>query len=424
MIKTLVGKIKPENKSFVALTFSNLFSNVVAIISGIIIARWVLPEEFGLFNALSIFTSYIILIQLGIPSGLSREFPFYYGKSDEKYAEELAATAKYFMLALSFGILLLGVIAGIVFSVRGEYEYAIGSLVVGLTSAQTFFTTKFLKVLYRSDNHFLTLSKVTMINTIASLVTIFLVYEYSYYGLCLRALLLVFVDWYFTDKWKPLDVKSNFSWKNFKELSRVGMPIYFVANVYSLWPTFQRTIILSTLGAKGLGVYALANIVQNMLSTFNGVVSSTSFPKMSLAYGQGKNINQIIRIPLRLALISFLIYFFILIVGWPLLPKVVDFVLPNYVEGVEAAQWMLLVALVSSFAVFSNIYMVVKKNHHRLISYFIGITVWLLFIIFNRVDSIQDLVVFSKALFYGYLAVNICDGCFYYYYLKANRFTS
>lgn len=414
-------KVSSGNKTIALVTVSNLVSNVVAIVSGLIIARWMLPEELGLFNALSIFSSYIILIQLGIPSGFSRELPFYFGQGKEEYAHNLAATAKYFMVVLSIGILLLCLIPAVYFLFTCDYDYSLGAIVIGITSAQTFYSTKYLKLLYRADNHFNQLANITLINTLVNLLSIVLVYYFLFYGLCLRAILLVLVDWYFTEKWKPIQVNAKFNWDHFKELSRVGIPIYFVANIYGLWPTFQRTMVLSMLGTKGLGIYALANIVQNMLSTFNSAISSISFPKMSMAYGQGKTRKQVLKMPFKLVIVSILIYSVTLLIGWPLLPKVVAVVLPNYMEGVAASQWMFVVALVSSLSVFSNIYMVFKKNHHRLISYSFGMLVWFLFIISHSITSVADLVVFSKALLLGYIAVNLCDGCFYYYYIKHDK---
>ena len=159
-------------------------------------------------------------------------------------------------------------------------------------------------------------------------------------------------------------VKAAWNRRVFLELLKVGTPIYAVASVYSLWPTFQRTIILSMMGTKGLGLFALANIVQNMLSTFNTAISNVSFPKMSMAYGSGRSINDIMKMPLKFVVAAMALYSVIALLGWPLLPGIVEFFLPNYIEGIEAAQWMLLVALVSALSIFSNIYMVLKRNHH------------------------------------------------------------
>lgn len=409
------------NKSVALLTFASLIDSFVSIISGLLIARWLLPEDLGMFNALSIFTSYIILAQIGIPSGLSRELPFNFGQKKEAFAIDLAATSKYFMIFISLIFLGLSMIFSLYYLFIKNYEYAFGAFVIGVTSAQTFYVTKYLKVLYRSDNHFKQLAKIGFINTFVNLISIYLVYKYLFFGLCIRAIILALVDLYFTTKWNPLKTEAKFSWENFKILSRVGMPIYFVANIYGLWPTFQRTIILSMLGTKGLGIYALANIVQGMLNTFNNSISSISFPKMSLAYGEGKSIIEVLKIPAKLVLVSLGIYSLILVVGWILLPPVVAFFLPNYTAGVEAAQWMFAVALVSSLGIFANIYMVIKKNHHRLISYSIGISVWLLYIIFNPATKISDLVIFSQALLLGLIVVSIVDFLFYISYWRNER---
>ena len=411
-------KLYTKNKSVALVTLASLLDSFVSIISGLLIARWLLPEDLGMFNALSIFTSYIILAQIGIPSGLSRELPFNFGQKKEAYAIKLAGTSKYFMILISFIILGICSLLSIYYLIVANYQYAVGVFVIGVTSAQAFYVTKYLKILYRSDNHFKQLAKIDFINTFVNLLSVYLVYKYLFYGLCLRTIILAIVDYYFTDKWKPLQTKAKFDWEDFKVLSRVGMPIYFVANIYGLWPTFQRTMILSMLGTKGLGIYALANIVQGMLSVFNNSISSISFPKMSLAYGQGKSIMQVLKIPAKLVLVSLAIYSLILVVGWILLPPIVAFFLPNYMAGVEAAQWMFAVALVSSLGIFANIYMVIKKNHHRLISYSVGIGVWLLYILLNPVTTINNLVTFSQALLLGMITVSIVDFCFYFSYWK------
>jgi O-antigen/teichoic acid export membrane protein len=51
MIGKLSKKLSSGNKTIAFVTISNLIGNIAAIISGLIIARWMLPEELGLFNA-------------------------------------------------------------------------------------------------------------------------------------------------------------------------------------------------------------------------------------------------------------------------------------------------------------------------------------------------------------------------------------
>lgn len=413
MIRRLLGS---TGSSAGMLTAASLFNSIVAILGGILTAKWLLPEELGQFNLLSIFTSYIILVQIGIPSGLSRELPFYFGKNNQRHAESLAATSKFFMLYLSLAILVLALIASGYFLMIQNFEYAVGCIVVGATTFQGLYTTKYLKVLYRSENHFNKLAKITVIDAVVSVLSIYLVYRFHFYGLCARAILSSIVSWYFSEKWKPLAVNSKWSYSNFKELSKVGMPIYFVANIYGLWPTFQRTMIVSLLGTKALGLYSLATIVQGVLNTLSGSISSVIFPKMATAYGGGASVLELLKIPAKFVLMVFIVNVVLLVVGWNLLPIVVTNFLPNYVAGIEAAQWMLIVAVINSFLIFSSIYMVLKKNHLRLISYCLGMVVWYLFINFHNIKGEADLVVYSKALFYGFVTIAVID-CFMYYFL-------
>lgn len=417
-MRNKIKSLASGNKTLAFVTFANLTNSVIAIVSGLVVARWLLPEELGVFNAFSIFTSYIILAQVGIPSGLSRELPFYFGKNEPDQAKEFASTAKYFLLLISIIVFCICCLASVYFFIIQNNLYAVGAMVIGATSFQGIYVTKYLKVLYRSENHFSSLAKINLINSAINLMSLVLVYHYLFYGLCIRAILIVLVDWYFTDKWKPLTAKAYFNWNNFKALSRVGMPIYFVANIYGLWPTFQRTFVLSVLGAKGLGLYALANIVQGMLSTFNNTISSMSFPQMSKAHGEGKKLKDIMLIPFKPFLISLGVYTILLIVGWPLLPYIVEWLLPNYTEGVPAAQWMFVVALVSAFGVFSNVFMVIQNNHHRLVGFTLGILVWFFYLSFHSIQEIEDLIIFSQAILVGLVCITISDFIFYFLYFK------
>lgn len=420
--RLLITKGSTSN-SATYVTFANFFRSFIAIISGIMTAKWLLPEQLGSFNTLSIFTSYIVLAQIGIPSGLSRDLPFLYGKKDVVNANSIAATSKYFMLRMSLIIFLISCFGGAYFLINQDIKYGVGSLVIGVTSFQGLYVTKYLKILYRSDNHFIKLAKITFINAIVLGASIILVYFYEFYGLCIRAILIALVDAYFTNKWKPLNVKSKWSLDNFKKLLKTGMPIYSVANIYGLWPTFQRTLILSILGTRALGLYALANIVQNMLNTFSGAISSIIFPKMSNAYGAGYSFLQVLKIPLQLMTIAFSLNLIILVVGWFLLPYIINLFLPNYVLGIEAAQWMLIVALINTLLIFSNIYMVVKKNHLRLISYSAGLISWLLYIILSDIKNVNELVIFSQALVIGFSTIVVFDFFIYKYLIdKEKRF--
>ena len=115
MFRRLIRERHKTGNMILFTSGASLIGNVLTMISGLLVARWMLPEELGYFNSFSILTSYIILVQLGIPSGLSRELPFYMGKGQRKDVEELAATAQFFGSFIGVLVFICSVIAALFF---------------------------------------------------------------------------------------------------------------------------------------------------------------------------------------------------------------------------------------------------------------------------------------------------------------------
>lgn len=390
----------------------------MTMVSGFLVAKWMLPEELGYFNSFNIITSYIILIQLGIPSGLSRELPYYMGKGEQERVKEFASVANYWSQVLGIFSLVTSFIVALYFILLNDFKLGFGIMTIGLSTFEAFYVTKYLKILYRSNTDFNKLSAISLVSSIVAFAGIYWVWKYGFYGLCMRAAGVTLVNWILTYRWRPIKTKPNWSFANLKVLYKVGMPIYAVASMYGLWPTIQRTAILFMGGTKALGLYALATMVDGTLQTVTSSISSISFPKMSYAYGQGKSFIELMKIPLKFVGISFLLYLFVLAIGWPVLPWVVENLLPNYVGGIEAAQWMLIVSLISILSVFSNIYMVIKKNFDRLKAYTAGMIIWAIILFYFHYTAEFSLAIFPKALIAGYLATLLVDLYFYrnYYF--------
>ena len=105
MIKKLLNNANSSSKMIAFMSFSGIVSNVLAMVSGLVVAKWLLPAELGEFNFFSVITSYVILSQMGIPSGLLRELPYLVGKGKIEEAKLRAAVTKYWELILSISCL-------------------------------------------------------------------------------------------------------------------------------------------------------------------------------------------------------------------------------------------------------------------------------------------------------------------------------
>ena len=357
---------------------SNLISSALTIFAGLFVAKWIVPEELGEFSSYTIISGYIVLIQLGIPSALSRELPFYLGKADKAKAYNYAATAQFWLKYLGLGILAIALFISLLLTAQSNYRLAAGTLVIGLSVWQTLYVTKYLRMLYRTNQDFNKISWIKIVVALTSFASIGLVYLFDFYGLCIRLFLVVLVDFIITYLWRPIRVQAKFSRAPFKELMKVGLPMYGVANIYGLWPLVQRTLIVSLGGSKALGLFAIVYMVQGTLQTVSSSVSNVLYPNMTSQWGEGANVKEIVRQLVRPLLFISVVFILILPIGWNLLPWFINSFLPNYSESITAAQYMLLVGFLGIFMVLSNIYNVVQKQRQRLIMYLSGIFGWLL----------------------------------------------
>src|SRR5690554_4139486 len=134
--KSRNNKLKKNstNSMIAFLSFSNLINNALSIVSGLLVAKWLLPSELGSFNSFTLITGYVILIQMGIPSGLSRELPFYLGKNDKKEAYNYAAVAQFWQKNLALGVVIITTLIALYFLLSENYKYAAGVFIIGVTA--------------------------------------------------------------------------------------------------------------------------------------------------------------------------------------------------------------------------------------------------------------------------------------------------
>lgn len=415
-LKKISASLKDKNGygRVMALTsISGLISNFLTIVSGLLVARWLLPQQLGLFNGFSIVISYIILVQLGIPSGLSRDYPYYLGQSKKERSFELAAVASYWSLLIGIVVLVVTAIISVYFLVVKNYQFAAGVITIGISCFQTFYVTKYLRILFRSNNDFNKLALINISVAVVSFLSIFFVKEFGFYGLCLRTIAIAFFDFGISWKFKPVSITPRWSRIDFVSLLKVGMPIYWVANIFSLWPIVQRTLVVFMGGTKALGLYGLALMVENGMNIISSSIGSVAFPKMSLAWGKTHRFKDLIDIVLKPVMAGFLLNAAVVVAGWFILPYFIKFLLPNFVDGTMAAQWSLLVGLLSIFNVFSNIYMVVQKNMYRLTSYLTGFSIWLICLFTLYTFRGFSLQMFPQSMCMAYIGIYSMDIYFF-----------
>ena len=189
-------------------------------------------------------------------------------------------------------------------------------------------------------------------------------------------------------------------------MMKLGLPMFGEANVYGLWPTMQRTLILALGGTKALGLFALAVMVENSMNTVTNSMNSVIYPTMATKWGKGGTVSEVIKLILKPFGLGIMLFALALPLGWYLLPIFVESFIPNYIEGVGVAQLMLFVGLLGLGNVFSNIYNVIKNQADRLKVFLSGILVWFFVVSLDYYLSGFSLLIFPKAMIAAYLVMS------------------
>ena len=121
-LKFVNKKSKGNNFMILFTSSSNLISNLLTIISGLFVIKWLLPEELGYFNSFTIITGYIVLAHIGIPVGLNRNLPYLMGKEDKSEALNLASVTKFWTFQLSSILSIFGIIIVVYYLILNQYK--------------------------------------------------------------------------------------------------------------------------------------------------------------------------------------------------------------------------------------------------------------------------------------------------------------
>ncbi len=397
---------------------AQMFSNVVRIISGLLVAGFVVPELLGTFNGIGIIMGYLPILQFGIMNGLNRDLPYYFGKGEFEKAKKYASVTQFWELSLSVLVFSILIFLSVFYFFKSDFLFAAGFFSYALASIHHYFGLNYLQVLFRTNQDFNKLSSITLIVSVVSLLSVLFVWKWKFYGLCVRSILTITIELYLLLKWKPLSVKPKFDFAVLKEINKVGLPIFIVGIIFSLWGTIQNTFVLKFGGAEEFGLFQLALMIETSMGVIVFSVSQVVYPKMAFEYGAGKNIKDLLQVSFKPMLFIFILLIPSIFIAWNLLPYAVNWLLPKYAKGVEAAQWTMVLLFISIWAVNNNIFNVLEKQRDLFISIIAGMLVYIITLLFMHHTAGFSLKHFPQAMLVGKCSQLIIGYLFIWKYLR------
>ena len=363
-------------------------------------ARAVAPASLGLFNGLGLALGYLPFLQLGVLNGLNRELPFFVGQGKLDRVRQLAAAAQaWALIAASVSAAALLSLSGW-YALRGDWRLAAGWVANAVAAVVLFYGQAYLQVTFRTRGDFAKLSIINVIYNAWGLLLVPLAWVLDFFGLCLRNVLVGLVNLALLWRWRPVKVRPAWHTASFWHLFKVGAPIFGVGQLYAWWTVLESTLVLKYEGTVGLGLYQPALLVGTAISLLSDAVTQITYPRMAEQFGRTGSLHDLLVMIRKPVLLLSLASVPVIGIVWVALPSLIQLVLPRYVEGIEAAQWLLLATFVRSLVPAVNVLVVVKRLDLYAVAIGLGIAAYVAAVIVLRQNS-AGLVGFAQATLLG-----------------------
>jgi hypothetical protein len=297
-------------------------------------ARFLGPEDTGLFSSFTIPLTYIMFLHLGTFDGLWRQLPYYIGKEMPEKVNELASAAGAWSILLSI-VTSFGFMCCAFYSLIHHDLYGFSGWASQAICCWAVFYGGYLVSTYRTLNHFVTYAKIQVSQIILNFGMVFLLPFLKFYGLCARATFpSVFGLWLCQIK-RPLKIRYRFDRKALTELMKIGIPFSFWGSLYTnIWIATESALILSLGGIVGLGLFTVAAAIREGINNLPMAVWQVVNPRIVTSYakdGSVRNANaRLVWLTAGLtgfmALIALLLSF--------LIDIYVPYLIPKYVAGI------------------------------------------------------------------------------------------
>jgi O-antigen/teichoic acid export membrane protein len=373
------------------------------MIVGFVIAKFISPNDLGLWTTINLAITYSFFLQAGIISGLNLELPFAYGKGEDKEARIMAGTAQTFSIFSSIAILLIG-LAYLLFSPEQDAKIKFGVLAVTLFIMLSYYQN-YLMSTFRSKNSFLKLATIQLVDAFVNLSTVILVVYFSYYGMIIKAVLVISIYVFLLHITRPIRV--GLIWNNaaLVKLLKVGLPIFGLVYLDSLSSTVDKLWLLKYTTLTDVGLYSFGF---NALSTFTLLslsVASYIYPRMTYNYGKNNDKRILWQYAKKITIILFFAQIPLVILGYFLIPILITDYFPNYILSISAMQILLFAGFFKGSVVGANALWSIKKWKY-MISYQVIYSFLLFSLTFAGIQFFPNKI---EGVAYGVLLANILN---------------
>lgn len=325
-------------KNIVRYAGSNLYRQLIGLLTALIRPTLLQPELFGLWSLLNTIPHWGTHLHLGSRTAMRFRLPFHRARGETAEIERVKGSVHHGSFRLFFPATLLIVLAALFWPGLDRTErmgLAVAGVVLLLNWHQDFFIS-----LFKGRENFRLVSQVNYVRTSAVfLFSVALIIPFGIYGAFMGLVAGIVVTTLFMGWRGGLEPVAGYDRALFRDLVRQGFPIMVLNLVSALLRTADKLIIAALLGNRQLGYYAISTMIGGTLMNIPGVSRDVLEPKLMAEAGRSGGGPELLNRHFFKPLTTTAYLMPLLIApAWLLIDPFVQLLLPHYQPGVPATR--------------------------------------------------------------------------------------
>ncbi len=314
---------------------SETISMVVGFISAYCYALLLGPDLMGVWQTASVILGYGAFLSLSLPFVMRRDFVTLRAEGKIQESVDLANQVFSYHLAI-FPVASLGLVMfAVVWVHNGAFRWSLVA-VAALLTINLF--CGFGNILAKGLNDYKLLRDASLVTAAVTFATIPLVKWYGLKGLLWGVILTAIVSSVYYYRRRHLPYRWHWNNRLLGSLVIVAAPLYLESISTTVFSSIDRFIIASALSFRDVGLFSLSNIAAKPVTILIGSSSLVLFTHLNARFGMDKDAPTVLKHVQPPQQVFSWLFPPLLGMGALMLPFFTKILLPNYVEGIRAAQ--------------------------------------------------------------------------------------
>jgi O-antigen/teichoic acid export membrane protein len=201
----------------------------------------------------------------------------------------------------------------------------------------------FLDTTFRSGQEFERRAKGQFMGAVSTAAILPVFWLWSFPAFVLRSIVGPLVSAIYMHIVRPVKVGWCLPWREFVDLVKRGLRL-FVSDYlrYNFWLTVEIWLMLYVAGDKGVGLYVFSAMLTNMSLQVCTAINMVYIPQLAQRYGQTEKISACLKLVIKPTLLNLGISVIIICSFWFILPPIISFAFPKYLEAIPILKILIL----------------------------------------------------------------------------------